>query len=134
MSCPKDARSISVVKKASFFCTSSSFIYILKSQLLVIVNKIVASPQYCQHFKKCTRKHYHGVSMSKGVKLETLMVIRDVVTCKNYTHAMIKQVFMLHNTTMVKTPLRIDADWLNLRRTSDQIMEAKIFSDEEFIG
>ena len=28
---------------------------------------------------------------------------------------------------------RIDADWPNLGRTSDQMMEAKIFSDEEFI-
>ena len=33
---------------------------------------------------------------------------------------------------MVKTPPRIDADQLNLRRTTDQMMEAKIFS--EFIG
>ena len=42
--------------------------------------------------------------------------------------------FWRQKATMVKTPPRIDADWLNLRRTSDQIMEAKIFSDEEFIG
>jgi hypothetical protein len=39
------------------------------------------------------------VVTAKGSKLELLMVIRDVVTHWNYTHAMIKRALMLHKVS-----------------------------------
>ena len=69
-------------------------------QLQVIVNKIVSSPQRRQHFKRCAKKQYDGMVTSKGSKLELLMVIRDVVTRWNYTHAMIKRALMLRKVSL----------------------------------
>ena len=69
-------------------------------QLRIIVNKIVVSPQRRQHFKRCARKYYHNNLTPKGVKLETLMVVRDVVTRWNYMHAMIKRALVLQKESL----------------------------------
>ena len=45
------------------------------------------------------KKQYDGVVTAKGSMLELLMVIQDVVTCWNYTHAMIKRALMLHKVS-----------------------------------
>ena len=45
------------------------------------------------------KKQYDGVVTAKGSKLELLMVIQDVVTCWNYTHAMIKRALMLRKVS-----------------------------------
>ncbi|KAF5342711.1 hypothetical protein D9758_015876 [Tetrapyrgos nigripes] len=72
---PEDVRTLSPVKR-----------------LRLIVTKIVSSPQRRTLFRRCaTRKYSNGQTNEKGTPLSELMVIRDVATRWNYTHAMMKR-------------------------------------------
>jgi hypothetical protein len=72
-------------------------------KLRLIVNKIVSSPQRCQHFQRCAEKQYGSGTTSKDVKIATLMPVRDVVTRWNYTHAMIKRALLLKKVRFTVT-------------------------------
>ncbi|KZP28151.1 hypothetical protein FIBSPDRAFT_729779 [Athelia psychrophila] len=70
--------------------------------LRIIVNKIVSSPQCRKYFRKCTVQFYAGKKNEKGTRIEILMVIRDVRTRWNYTHAMIKRALLLRKVWCLK--------------------------------
>ena len=78
-------------------CLVSSLQYSPQPQLRVIMRKICSSPQCRKKFKNFAKQAY-GLSPAPAPSnklLANLIVIRDVVTRWNYTHAMIKRALML---------------------------------------
>ncbi|KAM5534208.1 hypothetical protein V8D89_012115 [Ganoderma adspersum] len=65
-------------------------------KLRFIVNKIVSSPQRRAHFQKITRTIYKS-SSTDNARRRNLMVVRDVATRWNYTHAMIERAVFLQD-------------------------------------
>ncbi|KAF5372244.1 hypothetical protein D9758_004983 [Tetrapyrgos nigripes] len=67
-------------------------------RLRLITTKIVSSPQRRESFRECARKKYTNPLVDKnekGTPLAKLMVIWDVRTRWNYTHAMLKRARLL---------------------------------------
>jgi hypothetical protein len=69
---------------------------LILSQLCILCTKITLLPQRCANFRACAQKAFgdtpHPVT---GTCLCLLMVVRDVKTRWNYTHAMIKRGYTL---------------------------------------
>jgi hypothetical protein len=64
-------------------------------QLRTAVTKIVSSPQQRAGFQKLLKEKYKTALALSGRLIADLMVIRDVKTRWNYTHAMIKRALLL---------------------------------------
>jgi len=65
------------------------------SQLRSLVTKIASSPQRRFRFRETSAKIYKNTIAPNGTRLADLMVVRDVATRWNYTHAMIKRARLL---------------------------------------
>ncbi|CDO77912.1 hypothetical protein BN946_scf184727.g1, partial [Trametes cinnabarina] len=65
-------------------------------KLRLICNKIVSSPQRRSQFRKVTQRTYTS-SSAEDIRRQSLMVIRDVATRWNYTHAMIERGLLLQD-------------------------------------
>ncbi|KAF5332340.1 hypothetical protein D9758_017443 [Tetrapyrgos nigripes] len=66
-------------------------------RLRLITIKIVSSPQRRASFRKICKRVYPTQKNDKGTPLAKLMVIRDVRTRWNYTHAMIRRARLLRS-------------------------------------
>lgn len=64
-------------------------------QLRAIVTKIVSSPQRRSSFRKASAEKYKTTLGPSGKPIANLMVIKDVATRWNYTHAMIQRGLLL---------------------------------------
>jgi hypothetical protein len=68
---------------------------ILYFKLRASVRKIVSSPQRRSIFRKISKETYGDKAAPSGKMLADLMVIRDVATRWNYTHAMMERALLL---------------------------------------
>lgn len=71
------------------------------SQLRTIVTKIVASPQRRRRFRRTAEATYKEEVAATGTLKAKLMVIRDVITRWNYTHAMITRALSLRDVSTI---------------------------------
>jgi hypothetical protein len=71
------------------------------SQLRAAVLKIVSSPQRRAGFRKIAKDTYKEKKAPSGKALASLMVVRDVATRWNYTHAMIERAILLSKVCLI---------------------------------
>ncbi|KAF5378354.1 hypothetical protein D9615_002986 [Tricholomella constricta] len=99
-------------------------------KLRAICTKIASSPQRRQRFRRTARRCHPDDLSEVGTPIAKLMVVRDVRTRWNYTHAMIKRALMLRKAidAWVKDrlelrPLHIKASEWDLLRDLGSLLE-----------
>ncbi|KAF4611808.1 hypothetical protein D9613_004630 [Agrocybe pediades] len=96
-------------------------------RLRFITTKIVSSPQRRLQFRKIAKEKYAGKSDPSVARLAELMVIRDIRTRWNYTHAMIRRSLLQReaidtwtfNNEALRAIVLSKNDWKQLEQIAD---------------